>query len=433
MSRSIDGSSDEPKRSESTPRLPVLDVVPELAEVLRAGSSAVVTAPPGTGKSTAMPCGLLDRLRGRLFVTQPRRLAARMLASRSAGLRGTRIGEDVGYAVRGERRSSRSTRLLYLTEGLLLRRLLVGDGGPDPDDVVILDEFHERSIDADLLLGVLRDRGVRVVVASATLDAALVSESLEAPMLSVESRLHPVDVIHRKAPSGDPPWDLAAEALARLLEEAPDDEGDVLVFMPGRREIDRTIEACRRIGRGLDLRPLHGGLTAREQDLAVSPHGPRRVVVATNIAETSLTIPRVTTVVDSGLARVDRFDPGRDLAGLVTEPIDRASAEQRTGRAGRVGPGRCVRLYTESEFRRRTPERTPATARADLADAFLRLHAAGLDPRTFPWIQSPPPESVDHARRTLESIGAVSGGRPTAVGRRMAMLPIPPRVARFLL
>ncbi len=411
--------------------LPVLSIFEDVSDALRRGRSVVVSAPPGTGKSTALPSAMLDRIAGRILVTQPRRLAARMLAARVASLRGEPSGGLVGHAVRGDRCESSRTRLTYLTEGLLLRRILSGDG-PTPEDVVVLDEFHERSIEADLLFGLLRSRGARFVVASATLDVDLVAGAIGAERFEVSSSLHPVAIEHRRAPSADAPWDLAAEAVARAIVDG--DDGDILVFMPGRREIDRTIEACRRFARGIDVIPLHGGLSAREQDRAVAEHGPRRIVVATNVAETSITIPRVTTVIDSGLARLADFDAGRDLPTLATGPIDRASAVQRAGRAGRVRPGRCIRLYTESEFARRPAHRSPATARADLADAFLTIHAAGLHPEIFPWIDPPPVEAARHASRTLMVIGAVdNAGGITATGRRLVELPLPPRVARFAL
>ncbi len=412
--------------------LPVLSIVDDVSDAVRRGRSAVVSAPPGTGKSTALPSSMLDRIEGRVLVTQPRRLAARMLAARVASLRGESPGGLVGHAVRGERCESARTRLTYLTEGLLLRRMLAGDG-PGPGDVVVLDEFHERSIEADLLFGLLRSRGMRFVVASATLDVDLVADEIDAERFEVSSSLHPVSIEHRRAPSADPPWDLAAEAMSRVIGDR-DDDGDILVFMPGRREIDRTIETCRRVARGMDIVPLHGGLSSRAQDRAVAEHGPRRIVVATNVAETSITIPRVTTVIDSGLARIADFDPGRDLPMLATGAIDRASAVQRAGRAGRVRPGRCIRLYTESEFARRPAHRSPATARADLTDAFLTIHAAGLDPGTFPWIDPPPVEAATHASDTLAAIGAVdAAGAITTIGRRLVELPLPPRVARFAL
>ena len=412
--------------------LPVLELVPGLVDSLAGRRSAIVTAPPGTGKSTALPLALLDRLPGRVIVTQPRRLAARMLAGHVARLRGCEIGDEVGFAVRGERRESGATRLSYVTEGLLLRRMLVDpENALREEDIVILDEFHERSIDADLVLGVLRDRGVRHVLASATIDADALAERLGHDAFQVEARLHPVEIVHRRAPSAESWWDLAAEAVRGVLAESGDD-GDILVFMPGRREIERTIDSCRRFAGDIDLVPLHGGLPASAQDRAVADRGRRRIVVATNIAETSITIPRVTTVIDAGLARIDRFDPDREIGRLLTEPIDRAGAVQRAGRAGRVRPGRCIRLYTESEFLRRPGGRTPATERSDLADAFLRLHAAGIDPGSFDWIDPPPEPAIDHARRTLAEIEAVSGSGLTELGRRLALFPLPPRIGRFL-
>ncbi len=413
-------------------QLPVQSIVDGVADSVRAGRSVVVSAPPGTGKSTAMPSSLLDLIDGRILVTQPRRLAARMLAARVASGLGESPGGLVGHAVRGDRCESDRTRLTYLTEGLLLRRILAGNG-PQAADVVVLDEFHERSIEVDLLFGLLRSRGARFVVASATLDVERVADAMEADRFEVTSPLHPVEIRHRRAPSADPPWDLAAQAVGQVLSDRDDDDGgDILIFMPGRREIDRTIDACRRVAPGLAILPLHGGLSARDQDRAVSEEGPRRIVVATNVAETSITIPRVTIVIDSGLARLADFDPGRDLPTLATGPIDRAAAVQRAGRAGRIRPGRCIRLYTESEFARRPAHRSPATARADLADAFLAIHAAGLHPERFPWIDPPPVEASEHASRTLVSIGAVdAAGVITDTGRRLVELPLPPRVARF--
>ncbi len=413
--------------------LPVLAIVDDVAAAVQRGRSVVVSAPPGTGKSTVLPSSMLDRVEGRVLVTQPRRLAARMLAARVAALRGESSGGLVGHAVRGERRESSRTRLTYLTEGLLLRRMLGGDG-PRLEDVVVLDEFHERSIETDLLLGLLRARGIRIVVASATLDVAGIRDGLDAESFEVHAPLHPVVVEHLRAPTVEPSWELAGEALTRLLADPEDDGGDVLIFMPGRREIDRTIQVCRRVATGIEIVPLHGGLSSREQDRAVAERGPRRVVVATNIAETSITIPRVTTVIDSGFARRSDFDPGRDLPTLGTGPIDRASAVQRAGRAGRVRAGRCIRLYTESELARRPAHRPPAIARSDLADAFLIVRAAGFHPSRFPWIDAPPFDAAEHAERTLKTIGAVDDtGDITTEGRRLVELPWSPRIARFAL
>lgn len=410
--------------------LPVLEALPRVHEALDDAQPIVLTAPPGSGKSTALPQALLGTRPGRIFVTQPRRLAARLLARRVSSQIGERLGEQVGYAVRADRRAGDATRLLYVTEGLLLRRVIAG-WRPDERDLVILDEFHERSIDADLLLGVLVERGVRIMVASATIDAESLAKRLSAKAISVDGRLHPVEVEYRRAPSASPPWELAVDAI-RSANARLDPEGDILVFMPGRREIDETVRACRRAFPGLDVRPLHGGLSVGDQDAAIRVDGPRRIVVATNIAETSITIPRVTTVVDAGLARVPRYDVERDVARLSTEPVDRAGADQRAGRAGRVRPGRCLRLYTEADYHRRPAQLEPATSRSDLTDAFLRLRLAGVRPDDFQWIDPPPRAAQLKASSTLELIGAVEDDVVTPAGREAGRWPVSPRVGRFL-
>ena len=416
--------SPEPR---SPQRLPVLELVGRLGRSLADGRSAILTAPPGTGKSTALPPALLESVTGRVLVTQPRRLAARMLATHVARKLDTDVGGRVGYAVRGDRREGRDTRILYVTEGLLLRRLMSG-GGLSPDDVVVLDEFHERSIDADLLLGLLRLRKARFVIASATLDAAGLADRLGLEVFGAEDRLHPVRIEHRRAPSADEPWSLAAEAVARVVRSEDDDGGDILVFMPGRREIDRTVEACAGIG-GVEVVPLHGGLPPRAQDRAVAAEGPRRVVVATNIAETSITIPRVTVVVDSGLARIDRFDAVRETSRLVTEPIDRGSAVQRAGRAGRragpvhqalhrerVPPARGGSGPGDGEGRSRGRLSSAARGRSLAARLRLARPAAGglLHPRraNAPFDRGGPRRTRDGSRPGVGPASPASPDRP---------------------
>jgi len=392
--------------------------------------SIVLSAPPGAGKSTALPAALMRASAGRIYVTQPRRLAARLLARRVSSQIGDRLGGLVGYAVRADRRSGDGTRLLYVTEGLLLRRL-IGGWNPDERDLVILDEFHERSIDADLLLGILRNRGVRVMIASATIDVSTLAETLEAAPIAVDGRLHPVAIEHLRAPTGATPWESTVTAI-RSARERIDPSGDILVFMPGRREIEETVRACRSAFGDLEVRPLHGGVPAKEQDAAIREDGPRRIVVSTNIAETSITIPRVTTVVDAGLARVPRYDVERDVSRLSTEPVDRAGAVQRAGRAGRVRPGVCLRLYTEADFLRRADHLDPATSRSDLSDAFLRLHVAGVRPAEFPWLDPPSESAQIRAAATLVAIGAVADDEITPLGRDLGRWPLAPRSARFL-
>ena len=402
--------------------------MPVLLETIRSGRSVVLVAPPGAGKSTLVPPGMLDGLQTPVLVSQPRRIAARMLARRVATLRNSALGGEVGFATRHERKSSDQTRLLFLTEGLLLRRLFLG--GESPDGLVILDEFHERSVEGDLLLGLLRSRGEPFVLMSATIDAERIAGAIDGEVIEVDGRLHPIRIDHLRAPPGDPPWELARKSLVDVLEQ--DDEGDVLVFMPGRFEIDRTVEACRGVAPGLDVLPLHGDLPADAQDRAVQPGPRRKVIVATNIAETSITIEGVTTVIDSGLSRTARYDRVRELDRLETTPIDQSSAVQRAGRAGRVRPGRCVRLYTVSDFNARPAHRLPGLQLEDLAAPFLQLHAAGSDPDQFPWLDAPPAESAEHASSTLRAIGAVNEEGITEEGRAIAAMPLPPRIGRFL-
>ena len=412
----------------SGPSLPVQEAMPVLLETIRSGRSVVLVAPPGAGKSTLVPPGMLDGLQTPVLVSQPRRIAARMLARRVATLRNSSLGGEVGFATRHERKSSDATRLLFLTEGLLLRRLFLSSDSPD--GLVILDEFHERSVEADLLLGLLRSRGEPFVLMSATIDAERIADAIDGEVVEVDGRLHPIRIDHLRAPPGDPPWELARRSLVDVLEQ--DDEGDVLVFMPGRFEIDRTVEVCRGVAPGLDVLPLHGDLSADAQDRAVQPGPRRKVIVATNIAETSITIEGVTTVIDSGLSRTARYDRVRELDRLETTPIDQSSAVQRAGRAGRVRPGRCVRLYTASDCHARPAHRLPALQREDLAGPFLQLHAAGSDPNHFPWLDAPPKESADHASSTLRAIGAVTDEGITREGRAIAAMPLPPRIGRFL-
>ncbi|MCH2160636.1 MAG: ATP-dependent helicase HrpB [Phycisphaerales bacterium] len=408
--------------------LPVEAGIPRLLAALREQRPVVLVAPPGAGKSTMVPSAILDGLGMSVQVAQPRRMACRLLARRVAAMRNAVLGEEVGFATRHERRAGESTRLLFLTEGLLLRRMVAGDSCSQ--DIVVLDEFHERSIEADLLFGLLRRRGGPFVLMSATIDAQRIAEAIGGEVIEVEGRLHPIDVEHLRAPPGDPPWVLARRALEDIL--AQDDDGDILIFMPGRREIERTIEACRGVAVGLDLLPLHGDLPARDQDHAVEPGSRRKVIVSTNIAETSITIEGVTSVIDSGLARVTRHDSTRELDRLETTAIDQASAVQRSGRAGRVRPGRSLRLFTETDFSGRPSHRTPAVMREDLAGPFLLLRGVDCDPAVFPWLDSPPADAAGHATTTLQTIGAVRDGVITQEGRALAAMPVEPRIGRFL-
>ncbi len=426
-------------------RLPIYELEAEIVAALRGGNRLIVEAPTGSGKSTQVPQMLLDHGlagNGRIAVLQPRRIAARMLSRRVAGERRCRHGGEVGYQVRFERHCNASTRIKYETDGILLRELL-GDPILRQVSIIVFDEFHERHLNSDLMLGfALRLQAgprpdLKIVVMSATLDAQALESSL-APCSVVrsEGRTYPVDIRYLKkaAKARQPAWDLAAEATDRLLRETP--EGDVLVFMPGAYEIRRTVEALGRqsSARGCAILPLHGSLPPAEQDRALMPAASRKIVVATNVAETSLTIEGITMVVDSGLARKASFDARRGINTLLVEKICQASADQRAGRAGRTAPGCCARLWTEREHRGRPFQDPPELHRVDLAETVLQLRAAGVrDVASFPWVDAPLPHSVEKAERLLGELGALDGqGQITEVGSKLVSFPLHPRVSRML-
>ena len=467
----------------SPPDLPVVEVLPELRELLSpipsasddagAGACLVLTAPPGTGKTTLVPPLLADvltdvpastpqRTPGRVVVTQPRRIAARAAARRLADLLGEEVGGTVGYAVRGERRAGPDTRIEVVTAGLLLRRLQ-----RDPElsgvDAVILDEVHERSLDSDLLLALLADaraalrEDLTLVAMSATLDADRLRSILggssggashgssdgAAPLVEVPGRLHPLEEVWappgrtgRLGPRGVPREFLAhvAATVERALAER---SGDVLVFLPGAREVDDVVS---RLGgaapEGVDVLPLHGRLPASAQDaaLAPSPAGRRRVVVATNVAESSLTVPGVRVVVDSTLAREPRLDVARSMSGLVTVGVSRAAGVQRAGRAGREGPGVVYRCCSPTDWARSPLAPTPEILSADLTGAALELAVWGVpDGAGLAWVDEPPAAALAAAREALERLGLAGADGVTPLGRAVAGLPAGVREARALL
>jgi ATP-dependent helicase HrpB len=431
-------------------RLPIYEIEASLMRALGRGQPVVLTAPTGSGKSTQVPQMLLDHGAlgdGRVLVLQPRRLAARMLAAHVARERGGAVGDEVGYQIRLENRSGPRTRILYLTEGILLRRL-VSDPTLHDVSAILFDEFHERHLYGDLTLARARQlRAARrpdlhLVVMSATLDAGPLATYL-APCERIDSagRTFPVDIRYLEPgwappPSRTPVWDLAAAAFEAGPAREPD--GHTLVFMPGAYEIRRTVDALRATpgARGLDVMPLHGELPATEQDAAVAPSSRRKIIVATNIAETSLTIDGVRHVIDAGLARIPDFDPRRGINTLHIRKISRAAADQRAGRAGRTAPGTCIRLWPEREHRERPLQETPEIHRLDLAEALLILRCSGIeDLRTFPWLDPPAPESLARADSLLRDLGALepNTGRVTDLGRRMQAFPLHPRYARMLL
>src|SRR5882724_4440004 len=412
--------------------LPIDAVVPEVLEALRTHSAVVLEAPPGAGKTTRVPPALLEAVEGEIVVLEPRRIAARTAARRVA----EELADPdlVGWQVRFERLGTPRTRLWYVTEGILARRLVT-----DPEirgvGAIVLDEFHERHLPGDLALALAQRLlpRVKLVVMSATLDAATVADHLKAPVVRSEGRRFPVEIDHLAAPDARRLGDQVAAAVRRLT--APGTEGDVLVFLPGAAEIRQAAEACTDLAghRNLRIVPLHGDLPAAEQDLALAPARQRKVILSTNVAETSVTVPGVTAVVDSGLARVASHSPWSGLPSLNVAKISRASAAQRAGRAGRLGPGRALRLYTRHDLDTRPEHHPPEVERLDLAGTVLELRAAGLQPERLPWLDPPPPGALQAAGELLRKLGAVDArGEVTAVGRACALLPVHPRLARLL-
>ncbi|HEY0077906.1 MAG TPA: ATP-dependent helicase HrpB [Pyrinomonadaceae bacterium] len=424
--------------------LPVDALLPQVLETLRRVShNLVIQAPPGAGKTTRVPAALLDEslaLEGEVWVLEPRRMAARMAARRVAEERGERLGELVGYQVRFEDVSGARTRLRFLTEGVLTRRLL-SDPQLGSVSAVVLDEFHERHLQADLALALLRRLQrttrpeLRIVAMSATLEAAPVAEYLGGcPSLRSEGRRFEVEIEHLAREDERPLAAQVERAVRRLLSENL--EGDVLVFLPGAAEIRRAHEACAPLADEFELLilPLHGELPAAEQDRAVRPAERRKIILSTNVAETSVTIEGVTVVVDSGLARVAGHSLWSGLPTLDVARISRASAAQRAGRAGRTRPGRCLRLYTAQDFNARPEYDAPEILRADLAEPALELHAAGVkDLARFDWFDAPPPSALDAADKLLRKLGALDReGALTSTGQRMLRFPLHPRLARLL-
>ena len=376
---------------------------------------------------------------GQVIVLQPRRLPTRMVAARVAHERNARLGEEVGYQIRLDNVSTTKTRIRFVTEGVLLRQM-VGDPRLTGVTVLIFDEFHERHLYGDIALARALEiqasvrSDLRIVVMSATLDTDLVESHLRpCNVLTSQGRMFPVDIEYLKRETIDePPWEVAADAFA----QAPDDGGDVLVFMPGAFEIARTIQELKRSDfKGVVL-PLHGDLSPRAQDAAVATYPERKIVVSTNVAETSLTIDGVTLVIDSGLAKIAKYDPHRGINTLITEKISRASADQRAGRAGRTAPGRCLRLWSERDQLGRRPQDLPEIKRLDLAEVLLNLKAAGVtDLERFGWIEMPDPNSLRRAIELLEDLGALERytGKITSLGHRMLSFPVHPRYSRMLL
>jgi ATP-dependent helicase HrpB len=458
----------------SSGSLPIWQIHAEVVETLRAGNRLVLVAPTGSGKTTQVPQMLLDAgLAGhrKIVVLQPRRVAARTVAARVAWERGCPLGAEVGYQIRFDDQTSLGTRISYVTEGILLRWL---QDNPTLSDVgvVIFDEFHERNLLSDVALALVKrlqraERpDLKMAVMSATLDAEPVAEYLadkdgtnETPVLRSEGRSFPVEVRYLSQHDERPSTEQAADVVEQIVNSG--EAGDILVFMPGMGEINATIGAARaaRTNERLALIPLHGDLPPEQQDLAFAPNPLRKVVVATNVAETSVTIEGIRHVVDSGLARVARYDAERGISTLFMEPISRASAEQRKGRAGRTAPGTCHRLWTESGQLDRPERNTPEIQSSDLAEIVLLLHSLGIKRAAeFDWLDKPDAQAVERAEQLLLTLGALRDLRSTnddlrggaeagasivnrkssmtvdltPIGRQMLKLPMHPRYSRML-
>ncbi len=428
-------------------RLPIYEIERDLITRLHSDKRLILSAPTGSGKSTQVPQMLLKQGligTGQVVVLQPRRLATRLLARRVASELGVKLGDEVGYQIRFENVTSAKTKIRFVTEGVLLRQMI-----EDPQlkgiSALLFDEFHERHLYGDITLARALDLqeqhrpDLKLCVMSATLNAGELEKYLSpCATLSSEGRTFPVEIKylpHRVGLNGPPVWELAAEEFSRYINSGG--EGDVLVFMPGGFEISQTIEAIRhtREANGFIVLPLHGELPPRDQDAAVARYDRRKVVVATNVAETSITIDGVRLVIDCGLARIARYDSNRGINTLLIEKISQANADQRTGRAGRTAPGTCIRLWSREEQDERAPHEMPEIHRLDLSEVVLTLKAAGVDDlRKFRWLEKPDEISLTHAEELLEDLGAISHDKKiTPVGRKLLAFPLHPRYARMLL
>ena len=428
--------------------LPIYELESAVTAALRSSGRLIVQAPTGSGKSTQIPQMLLKHgllgERGEVVVLQPRRLATRMLAKRVAEEMGTPLGDVVGYQIRLESRVSERTRIRFVTEGILLRQMSF-DASLRGVSTIVFDEFHERHLYGDISLARALQLqqttrpDLKLIVMSATLDTGLLKTYL-APceILVSQGRSFPVRIEYLAKSvnfESDPVWDVAARECERVAGES---SGDMLVFMPGAYEISRTVQAIQgnRALREFVTFPLHGELPPEQQDRAVARYEARKIIVSTNVAETSLTIDGVTTVIDCGLARVARFDPHRGINTLLIEKISAASADQRAGRAGRTAPGVAVRLWTEREHGQRAPQELPEVKRLELSEVVLTLKASGIeDIANFPWLEKPEPKALERAETLLADLGALAGVKRaiTELGRTMLRFPVHPRYARMFL
>ncbi len=440
-------------------RLPIYEIERAIIARLQADRRLILSAPTGSGKSTQVPQMLLKHGLlgdGQVVILQPRRLATRLLAARVAHELGVKLGEEVGYQIRFENVTSAKTKIRFVTEGVLLRQM-IDDPKLKGVSALLFDEFHERHLYGDITLAQALDLqeqyrpDLMLAVMSATLNAGELEKYLSSKAesgnrkaeincstLASEGRTFPVEIEylpHRLGLNAPPVWEIAAEEFSRYVNA--DGQGDVLVFMPGGFEISQTIEAIRNTSeaKGFIVLPLHGELQPKDQDAAVARYERRKVVVATNVAETSITIDGVRLVIDGGLARIARYDANRGINTLLIEKISQANADQRTGRAGRTAPGTCIRLWSRPEHDERAPHELSEIRRLDLSEVVLTLKAAGVhDLRKFRWLEKPDEISLTHAEELIADLGAIDHeGRITPIGRKMLAFPLHPRYARMLL
>lgn len=421
-------------------RLPVWNVVDEVNGLLAQHPSIVLTAPPGAGKSTLLPLTVLDAVdEGRVVVVEPRRIAAIQIAERMSAMIGESVGNTVGYRVRFDTKVSASTRIEVITEGILLR-MLVDDPTLDGISVVMFDEFHERSLASDTALALVREaQGIirsdlRMVIMSATIDTDYICRSLNAPLVESQGRMYDVEIQHGEEATV---YDCASQMASAIMKAHREQQGDILAFLPGQAEIMRCRDILGDSLGSTSVLPLYGMLTPQQQRRAIMPshEGERKLVLATSIAETSLTIEGVRVVVDSGFCRRMVFDPRSGLSHLDTVRISMDMARQRTGRAGRVGEGICYRLWSLATEHRMDDCRKPEIVEADLSSVLLDISAWGAeDIMSLPWLTPPPQSNVAQARQLLLMLGAIDdNGRITAHGKRLASLPCHPRIAQMLL
>lgn len=421
--------------------LPVKEIIPAVQEHLSQSNTLIVNAPPGAGKSTLLPLAIFNEpwLEGKkVLMLEPRRLAAKTIAERMSSLLGEDVGQTIGYRIRFENKVSNKTRIEVLTEGILTR-FIHSDNSLEGVGLVIFDEFHERSIHADVAMALCREAqqrlrpDLRIMVMSATLDMPQLTQILKAPVAQSQGKQYPVEIIY----SGEADQYLLPEMTAKVVTKAiKEKDGDTLVFLPGEADIRQCEGILRKELKGFVIHPLYGMLPPGKQYSAIMPDktGKRKVVLATSIAETSLTIEGIKIVVDSGFGKTSKFDPQSGLSRLVTQRISKDSADQRAGRAGRLSPGTCYRMWSENIQENMTEHRIPEIMEADLSSLVLDMAQWGIiDPHQLTWLTPPPKATLAQAVETLHQLNALENGRITDHGRKIHSLPCHPRIAHMLL